>query len=722
MFINPWYLALLPLAALPVIIHMIHRQKYRIFDFSTLLFFDRSRKYNVFRMRLRHLLLMCLRIAAVLFIVVAFSRVVFTGLGIGDRQQAVVLVLDGSCSMTRRFGEETAFDFARRQALKSLEEAGPSAMAGVVTTHPTPRLVLRPSSDAEAFRQAVQGLQPFFREGSSWAAVRLAQSALKPLRASSRQVVVFTDFQSSAWSEEAAGRASDKAEDRKPGPGEALADDIPVRFVVLRPRTENCAIVGLDVQQAPVTVGRPARFAPTIRNFTDKEVKGLKIAAGLGPGNEEEAAGMETLQLDLPPFGTVRVNFFFTFSMPGPQGVWFRIDDDALPADNRWHEAVSVLDTTPVLCLGSRPTGKEGETKAADDLFYLSNALAPAGKSNNVSLVVSPVSQLLQTGLYGYHCVFLPAVKELGEKEARLLCQYVSRGGGLVVFLGADTDEASLRLLLGTGEAGPLIPAEVKGIDKEPARIVSVDFHGSPAVGELAHLADELKGVSYTARYQLSLGKQGKSPASPLALFSDGSPAIVEARFGFGRCVLFAGGCCPPGTDIPFRAIFPTLVQDLARRLGQPGRETVEGLRPSDAFAASFEEAERPKHVTISTPDRGPQAASKREGENSFGLWFSGTSAPGYYQVQAAYGEDERETAIHAFSVNVGGDDSDLRPADPDRVKAVHPNLPVSVHSVAKPILHPGLLATDRRDMMRLLLLAVLILVIAENIVSWLTK
>jgi len=719
MFVNPWYLALLPLAALPVIIHMIHRQKYRIFNFSTLLFFDRSRKYNVFRMRLRHILLMCLRIAAVLFILFAFSRLAVSGLGIGDKQQAVVLVLDGSYSMTQAFGTESALEFAKEQALKSIEEMGPGARVGIVSTHPSPQLVLRPTSDRDAVRQALQSVEPFYTRGSSWAAARLGQGLLENLRTSSKEVVVFTDFQECAWGSRSAGDGSGAAK----GGGAALLSDIPMKIISLRPRfTENLAIVSLDAQRAPVTVGRPARFAPTIRSFTDKDVKGLRIRAGLGAGNEEDAVAAETVQVDVPPRGTVRANFFFTFSMPGPQGIWFEIDDDALLADNRWHEAVSVTDTTPVLCLGDRAGEEDRQGTVADDLFYLSNALAPTGRSNNVSLVISPVRQLAQMGLYGYGCVFLSAVKELGEKEARLLRQYVSRGGGLVVFLGAGTEEASIKTLLAQEGTGRLVPVEVKDVVREPARIAHVDFHQSAAGQALAHLADQLKGVSYTTRYEMSLGKGSEEVARPLALFDDGAPAIIEARYGFGRCVLFAGGCSAPGTDFQFRAIFPALMQEMARRLGQAKRDATGHLEPSEFFAASFEEAERPKSVKAVTPHAGAKVVSVREGESDYSMWFGETSAPGYYELQATYGEDERETAIHGFAVNTGGADSDLRAATAQDVAARFPNVPISVHAVDKPSLQNGLLATNRRDLMRILLLIVLAIVVAENLISWVTK
>ena len=52
----------------------------------------------------------------------------------------------------------------------------------------------------------------------------------------------------------------------------------------------------------------------------------------------------------------------------------------------------------------------------------------------------------------------------------------------------------------------------------------------------------------------------------------------------------------------------------------------------------------------------------------------------------------------------------------------VYKGAPLSVASVENSALRTGLIATDKRDLMRMLLLLALALVAVENIVSWVTK
>lgn len=728
-FVNPLFLTLLSLAAGPVIIHMIHRQKYKIYDFSSLLFFDRSHKYNVFRLRVKHWLLMCLRIAAILLIVLAFSRLSIRNLWFGDTRRAVALVMDCSYSLTQQFGEGTAFDFAKRQALRSVAELGPNDTVSVVANSDSPEVVLHPTSDQAAAKKAIESLKPFYRKGSSWSAVRVAQDALQRVRASAKQVVVFTDLQRSAWLQ---------------GAAPALASEVPVKFAILRPRSRgNCAIVDMAVQHAPIAVGRDARFAPTIRNFSDKPVKGLAVMAGIGKSNREGGVAADTKPIDIPPMGTVKVNFFLPFSIQGHHEVWFKIPEDALEVDNEWVEAAQAMDVLPVLCLGGPEVAKKDEEEAGeedsgkeeteskddeeqqntDDLFYLSNALAPGGRAGDISLVVSPVGQLSKMGLYGYNCVFLPAVRGLGEEEIKIIRQYVRRGGGLVIFLGAGTESSSLKQLLAADEEGSLMPVEVAGPVPGPAKIVAADLHRSAVAQRLSDTADQLRGVSYSTRYKISVRQGHTQSVQPLALFDDGTPAIVESRFGFGRCVLFAGGCSQASTDLPFRAIFPALAQELARQLAMPVRNTTPDVTPGQCFVASFDDPEQPTEIRVTAPD-GEEGKAPLNGEqDSYHTAFDATSALGYYEVRAAYGDDaDREAIIGAFGVNAGGADSDVRGATPKEVSALCTGRPVSFEMVEEPIVRSGLLATDSREVMRIILTIVLLLVIAENFISWVTK
>ena len=73
-FANPLLLSGAALVALPIVLHLIMRQRPKHFEFPALRFVRRRHDVNQRRLRLRHLLLLALRVAAILFLAVAMAR------------------------------------------------------------------------------------------------------------------------------------------------------------------------------------------------------------------------------------------------------------------------------------------------------------------------------------------------------------------------------------------------------------------------------------------------------------------------------------------------------------------------------------------------------------------------------------------------------------------------------------------------------------------------
>src|SRR5438132_8806986 len=102
-FLAPAFLAAFAAIAIPVIIHLIQRERKTIVAFPSLMFLRRIPYQSVRRRKVRHWLLLAMRAAAVLMIVAAFARpylrqgaLASTAAG-GARE--VVVLLDQSASM-----------------------------------------------------------------------------------------------------------------------------------------------------------------------------------------------------------------------------------------------------------------------------------------------------------------------------------------------------------------------------------------------------------------------------------------------------------------------------------------------------------------------------------------------------------------------------------------------------------------------------------------------
>ncbi len=95
-------LAALPLIALPIVIHLINRNRHRSVPWAAMMFLINANRMNKGMARLRYLLIMLLRMAAVAAIIFAVSRPLVSGkmggFGLG-KPDATLILLDRSVSM-----------------------------------------------------------------------------------------------------------------------------------------------------------------------------------------------------------------------------------------------------------------------------------------------------------------------------------------------------------------------------------------------------------------------------------------------------------------------------------------------------------------------------------------------------------------------------------------------------------------------------------------------
>src|SRR3954470_982467 len=102
-FVAPLILGALAALAIPVLIHLIQREKKRVVEFPSLMFLRRIPYQSVRRRRIRHWALLLLRLAALVLIVMAFARPFFRRPSLAAATQngarEVVILLDTSYSM-----------------------------------------------------------------------------------------------------------------------------------------------------------------------------------------------------------------------------------------------------------------------------------------------------------------------------------------------------------------------------------------------------------------------------------------------------------------------------------------------------------------------------------------------------------------------------------------------------------------------------------------------
>src|SRR5438132_11919139 len=119
-FVHPLLLGGLLLVGVPVLIHLIMRQKPKRLPFPAFRFRLAKHRTNQTRLRLRHLLLLLLRMAVIAALCLALVRPALTG-GVlspfnDGRPVNAVLLIDTSYSMEYALAGKSRLDEAKRRA------------------------------------------------------------------------------------------------------------------------------------------------------------------------------------------------------------------------------------------------------------------------------------------------------------------------------------------------------------------------------------------------------------------------------------------------------------------------------------------------------------------------------------------------------------------------------------------------------------------------------
>ena len=122
-FLQPLILAALPLMALPILIHLINQHRHRTVPWAAMMFLVSAKRMNKGMARLRHILIMLMRMAAIGAVIFAVSRPLasgwLSGVGMG-KPDATLILLDRSASMEAQ--DLQTGESKRSTAIKKLVE------------------------------------------------------------------------------------------------------------------------------------------------------------------------------------------------------------------------------------------------------------------------------------------------------------------------------------------------------------------------------------------------------------------------------------------------------------------------------------------------------------------------------------------------------------------------------------------------------------------------
>ncbi|MEY2787929.1 MAG: hypothetical protein RLZZ34_1072 [Verrucomicrobiota bacterium] len=709
LFTHAFLLSALAGLGIPVLLHLLLKQRNPRMRVSTLRFFEVRDTRSSSRRRLRNLLLLLLRLLVFALIVLAFARPYLPeSLGgvARPRRRDVVLILDRSLSLravdsgTPRW---TALLAEARRILDGLAEGDRAALVGIGERAE----VLSGFAPPALIRERLTGLEPGHAHGDLGEALREAQGLVAALESpGTASVEILGDLQRNGA--EGLGAV-------------ALPRWLPVRFhrfgTAVAPNVAVADLRVSDEAQGPLSITLVNHGDQPVRNQTieclldGRPETGLSFSCGAGVS--------ESLEWRLPRLTA------------GWHEAEVRLKaSDALAADDVRRLAFRVPEPIRVVAVENRSEVRSFE----EQTFFLAAALDPflggtnAGQSGFHLEIVRPeaVAETV-TGSPGHpapEVVVLPAMRSLAGGAVAALQGWVERGGGLFLF-GGESMEPS-RFNAAFAGLSPARPGAPESSEAEvPWRIGSFDRShpvfrpfaparsGGPAVAE------------FTRRHPL----ESAPGAVVLARFDDGQPFLLARSVGRGAVLLADTTADTAWTDWPkHKSFVPWVVAAVSwltdrgeeRRVRAPeplvtgsearivlGVDRAGGMASPDASAAAQGTSRPGFRLEMRPAPKGPppELGLGPEGTGSFQV-----GAPGFYSVIDGDGRERWRLAANPPPI-----ESDLA-----ALEATDAERRLARRTDADSDLPPGWFGNEpgRREWWRILLTAALALLLVETVVA----
>jgi Aerotolerance regulator N-terminal len=568
-FLNPFLLIGLAAGVLPILIHRLTQKKATTRKFSAVRLLLQSQRVTARPQRLKHLLLLALRVLAVMTLVFMIARPVFIREGIAALSQggAKVVILDNSASMGFREERGERYTLAKKAIKEALKDAGGElAIIPMVSGGGEQRMTTAPHwMKPEEAMADLEATPLSFGRGDSISALSVAFQKLKDLKEPG-EILIATDMTRGDWERLDLSKL-----------GVISGSDVTFLRIGGPDQDPNFCIKNVSLIEGEAVIGVPARLEVVVSNFSKTSgtvlvqlyLSGVKVdQKSIEIGAGDDGKGYFELFLDKPGWVDGEV----------------RISEDRLPSDDLFYFPLRVREKVRVLMVDGDPR----PSLKASESYYLMNALQPGGSEGSpFTFRVVTEEEMAGMDVRPYNALFL---LNASKPQASKLASFLDLGKPVFIFLGD-------RVILGEYNSLPFFPWRIREpmeLGPKPERIGEVD-QNHETLRSLSTGGNSLKSASFRRYFKIDGSKQN------LLTLGNQDPLFVEASVGKSSLYLFTSTADLDWNDLPLKTAFLPLIQGLLKEaVGLTDHSISAGIRVGESFS------EKVRPVQIKGYPQGP--------------------------------------------------------------------------------------------------------------------
>jgi hypothetical protein len=521
-------------AALPILIHLLFRQRTRTVSIGSLRFLHQVVKEHRRRRRVRQWVLLAMRMLAVLLLALLFARPYFDTSRLGGLEKEVVILVDASASMQAKGSKQVSvFEQAKAAAREELSKLDENVIVHLATFDAT--------QIQEIPIERFAGIKPTDAATDLVLALSWARDLLNASTRQSRRIVLISDLQRTGLP-------------RTPIDHLPESMDLVIRDVS-ESMTRNVSIASVESLRTEIRPDGKVLIRVLLRNHAPLPVRQLRVKCEINHDQGNPFQLEETI--DIPGNGNIVLDFPLAIEKDGLYQGRASIDlDDALAIDNERWIAFEARHPDRVLLVD----GQEGRSVFSNETYYLETALRLQTEEANGQVRSFEADRIVwEAGegfprLDGFRAIVLANVRRLSKTDGERLDAYVRGGGSLVIFAGDQVDLSSLAPIQEQGLLpGTLADAAIEGrlrINRWDAKHPALACFADPQQGDLRRI-----------QFHKLLAMKSLEPDSRGLLFVGDHPVVVERAVGKGRCLYFGSTADRDWTELPRTPMYVPLMR-----------------------------------------------------------------------------------------------------------------------------------------------------------------
>lgn len=567
-FLNKTFLIALAAIALPLLIHLLTRDRIRKVAFSTMRFFARNTKAVLRRKKFQEAILLATRAAICALIALAFARPLFKSAAQGETIMtagtAKVIIVDVSASMA--LADLEAVKAKARGALDGMSRD--SDAAALITFSSQATVLAGMTRDLDGISSAIDKIEPTQGPTGLSAALQQADQLLAKVKARDKQVVLVSDLHKSG-----ARRASPAGGAQAATGPDAFRLSPGVKLIVEPVETTppaGAVIAGASAPNSVVLGAGPAGISLKLANMSAADAASVPVSLTVND------ALVATQEVTVKAGSTAAVRFTHSFTKAGDNPGIVRVGSKPAGTFDAFHFNVRVIPRIGVLVLNGSPSANS----VLDAAFFPAKAITPAAESPFAATVVK-APEATAADVAAAKVVVLADVADLPRDVADSLLALLHRGGGIVFMPGDQVVASGPEAFNKT--FGALSPCRLLGLldgaEKNDGASGAGAASSDDGVGlsrldldhpSLAQFRNPRHGNFSLVRFYRRWEVGDAMLSRVLAYFDDNRPAILERPVAQGYSVLLAGSCDLAWTNFQMRSTFLPFLHETIKRLAIP--------------------------------------------------------------------------------------------------------------------------------------------------------